>query len=270
MKGFRAYPLESLLVATAVALTLGGFWNAYIGPEADANAYHHLHALTNLTWLLLLVCQIALIGDGRRATHRTLGLTALVLAPLLVASVTLLSIESARKGVASGRGDFMIVQNVMGTLQLAAIIVLGFALRRNRRLHAAFLVSTALLFLGIALFFSLVGFVPGFKVEGPETFYRFGKALTAIQYACPVIALVFLWKDPRCGWPFLLVGLSFVLNEQLKALLAQQDLIQPLTELVGSIHQPSAFAVSLVATALLLVSTGVLRSREQGSENIRV
>ena len=260
MKSFGAYSLESFLIGTTTLLTLSGFWNIYFGSESDANPYHHLHVATNLIWLSLLLCQLSLIGNGNYSTHRRMGLFVLGAAPLLVASAALLSVESARKGLASGQGDFMIVQNVMGTLELALIIILAFALRRTRQLHASFLVSTALLFMGIALFFNLIGFVPGFEIEGPETFHRFGKALTTIQYTSLAIGLLFCVKNPRYGWPFLLVGSFFLLNEFVKSSLAQRDLLQPLTEFVGSVNQPRAFIGSFLSVLLFLIATGILKS----------
>jgi len=261
MKSFRAYPFESLLIGATTLLTMAGFWNVYFGPDPRANSYHHLHVVTNFMWLALLLGQLALVGNRNYSTHRRFGLSILVVAPLLVASATLLSVESARRGLASGEGDFMIVQNVMGTLELALIIVLAFALRKRRQLHASFLVSTARLFLGIAMFFSLIGFVPGFKIEGPESFHRFGKALATIQYGCLGIGMLFFARKPKSGWPFLLVGSFFLLNEFIKTLLATRDLIQPLTEAVGAINQPLAFTVSFGALLLLLASTGILRAR---------
>ena len=140
------------------------------------------------------------------------------------------------------------------------IIVLAFALRKRRQLHASFLVSTALLFMGIAMFFSLTAFVRGFRIEGPETFYRFGKAVTTVEYTCMAIGLLFFLKDPRNGWPFLLVGSSFLLNESLKSMLQQRDLIQPLTGTVASISQPLAFTGGFVSVLLLLAATGMLKT----------
>ena len=259
-KSFGAYPREMLLVATTTLVT-AGFWHLYFGQEANANAHHHLHVATNFIWLTLLLCQLALAGSGSYSTHRRLGLSVLVAAPLLVASVALLSVQSAQKGIASGEGDFMIVQNVMGTLELGAIIVLAFALRSRRQLHASLLVSTALIFLGIALFFSLISVVPGFRIEGPETFHRFGKAMMTVQVACIAIGLLFFAKDRRYGWPYLLVGASFPFNEAVKSMLEQQGLIQPLTERVAWISQPLAFTGGFVVLLCLLAATGILKAR---------
>ena len=44
----------------------------------------HLHAVAMGSWMLLLLAQTSLMATGRRAGHRQLGLTAMVLAPAVV------------------------------------------------------------------------------------------------------------------------------------------------------------------------------------------
>ena len=84
--------------------------------------------------------------------------------PLLFASVALMSVHSAYKGLTSGQGDFLIVQNVMVTIETGFFILLAFIFKKQRKLHGAFLISTVILFMGIALFFTLISFVPQFKI----------------------------------------------------------------------------------------------------------
>ena len=259
LQGDGTLLLERLLVGAAMLMSVAGFWNLYFGPHSGATPYHHLHVVTNFLWLALLLVQIALIRRGPARLHRKVGLLVLLVAPLLVASTTLLSVESARKALATGRDDFMIVQNVMGTLELASVIVLAFFLRKRRRLHGALLTSTALLFLGIATFFTLIALVPGYRIEGPDTFYRFGKALATVQYACLGIGLVFFAKDRKHGWPFLLIGGSVLFNEFVKSVLQRYELIDPLTVFVGSIDQVLAFVGAFCALGLLLAASGMLR-----------
>lgn len=152
MKNFSAYFFEYLFLAIVVLLTITGFWKIYFGADAHPNSYHHLHVLTNFIWLALLICQLSLIGSGHYNSHRKIGLLVLAIAPLLVATTALLSVQSAHKGLVSGRGDFLIVQNVMCALELGLIIVSAFILRKRRKLHGSLLLSTAILFMGIALF----------------------------------------------------------------------------------------------------------------------
>lgn len=258
----RAYFFEYLFLAIVVLLTITGFWKIYFGVDAKPTAYQHLHVVTNFIWLALLICQLSLIGRGNYKNHRKIGLSILGIAPLLVATTALLSVHSAHKGLVSGRGDFLIVQNVMCTLELGFIIVAAFILRKRRRLHGSLLLSTAILFMGIALFFTLISFIPAFKIEGPETLYRFKTAAITGQAICLGVGLLFFIKDFRYGWPFLLVSAFFVLNELIRGILTQHKLIQPLTEFVGSMSEPFTFTGSFALVFALLAATGIQNTRQ--------
>ena len=258
MTSAKQYIFDYVLIAATMLLSVLGFWNIYLGENAAPNPYHHLHLATDFAWLFLLLYQLRLVGGRRYADHRRAGLAVLVVGPLLFATTALLSVHSAHKGLVSGQGDFLIVQNVMVTLQLGFLIVLAFVLRRRRKLHGSFMLSTSILFMGIALFFTLISFAPPFKIEGPETFYRFGTAGIAAQATCLVVGLLLSVRDFRNGWPFLLAGSFFVLNELIRSSLARNELIAPLTEFVGSMNQGFTFVGSFAALFALLAATGML------------
>lgn len=264
MKGVKHYFFEYLLIASTMLLSVSGFWDIYLGENAAPNPYHHLHAATNFLWLFLLLYQLSLIGSRRYGDHRRVGLAVLVIAPLLVATTALLTVHSAHKGLVSGQGDVLIVQNVMGTLELGVLILLAFVLRKRRKLHGAFLLSTALLFMGVALFFTLISFVPHYKIEGPETLYRFESAVRAGQATSLVVGLLFFVKDFRYGWPFVLAGSSLVLNEVIRSSLTKNNLIEPLTEFVGSMNQGVTFVGSFAVLLVSLATTGMLSGRRRG------
>ena len=161
----------------------------------------------------------------------------------------------------SGEGDALFVQNVMGTLELGFIILMAFILKKNRKLHGAFLLSTALLFMGVALFFTLIGFVPHFKIEGPETFYRFATAGATARYVSLFIGILFFLKDRKNGWPLLLVGSFLTLNDYINTFLTEYDLIRPLTEFVGSFNPIFTFFGSFLVLLSLLMVTGIRNKR---------
>lgn len=269
MKGGKQYLFEYALIATTMLLSVLGFWNIYLGENAAPDPYHHLHVVTDFIWLFLLLYQLSLIGNKRYGDHRRVGLAVLVAGPLLFATTALLSVHSAHKGLVSGQGDALIVQNVMVTLELGLLILLAFVLRRRRKLHGAFILSTAILFMGIALFFTLISFVPQYKIEGPETFYRFETAGMAIQAICPVVGVLFFVKDFRNGWPFLLAGLCFVLNEWIRSSLTTGKLIGPLTEFVGSRNQTFTFVGSFALLLALLAATGILNAKSREITQVR-
>jgi hypothetical protein len=264
MKSVRPYVLDQGLIVATMLVSILGFWEIYFGENADPNRFHHLHVVTNAIWLGLLACQLSLIRSKRFGDHRRVGLAILGIAPLLVATTALLSVRSAHKGVVSGEGDFLIIQNVGVTFELAVLIFLAFALRKRRKLHGAFLLSTCLMFMGIALFFTLISFVPQFRIEGPETFYRFGTAARTAQVIGLLVAAGFVIKDFRNGWPLLLAAVFFPLNEVIRSSLDKNNLIEPLTEFVGSMHAPFTFIVSFAVMLALLASTGVRNASSSG------
>lgn len=255
------YRAEHVLSISAILLTVTGFWKIYVGAASAPTSYHHLHIVTDFVWLFLLFIQLRLVGTRRHAEHRKLGLAVLLTAPLLVATTALLTVYSAYKGVVSGEGDFLIVANVTITLEVALLIVLAFVLRRRRKVHGALLMGTVVLMMGIALFFTLLSFVPMFQVTGPETVYRFQSAGIAAQSTCLVICLAFFARDRRNGWPYLLVASFFVVNELIRSALTSNKLIQPLTEFVGALSQPITFVSAFALTLIILLATGVLKGR---------
>ncbi|UUR09512.1 hypothetical protein [Sphingomonas glaciei] len=224
----------------------------YAGEGANPQRHHHLHLATTFGWMGLLLAQLLLLSRGRTTVHRRIGLVVLIAAPLL-ASVALLTVHSAHRGIQSGEGDILIVQNVLGTFCLAAMLALAFIFAKRRKLHGAFLMSTLLLFPGPALFFALLAFAPPVRIEGPETFYRFGFAAITGQGLIPVIPAYFFVRDRRNNWPYLLAAGGFLAAEALKVWLTQARLIDPLTRLTGELSQGWAFAIGL----MLLLAIGL-------------
>jgi hypothetical protein len=192
-----------------------------------------------------------------------LGLAVLAAAPLLVATTAMLAVHSAHRGLVSGEGDFLIVQNVMGTIWLALLISLAFVFKKRRKLHAALLLSTLLLFMGIALFFALIAFAPPFRIEGPGTFHRFQTAAITGQAITLVAGLLFFVRDIRNGWPFLLAPLSFGLNEGIRMVLTGRGLIDALTHLVGGMSQVLTFVGTFALLLAVLAATALPTARNR-------
>ena len=253
------YPFEHLLLAATMLFSILGFSTVYLGQNAAPNGYHHLHAATVSTWLILLLFQLRMIASKRHGDHRRAGLAVLGLGPLLFAASALLTVHSAQKGLASGKGDALIVQNVITTIELGSLILLAFVLRRRRKLHGAFLMSTAILFMGIALFFTVVGFLPKF-VTLEQTFDIFQFAGMTLSITCAVVGLLLFAKDIRNGWPFLVAGFSFIMMELVRSSLTKNGLIVPLTEFVGSMNQAVAFVGCFALMFAALAATGVFKA----------
>ena len=260
MNRVSQYSFEILLLAAVILTSGAGFWNIYFGANADPQTHHHLHWATVFIWLGLLLTQLILIVRRSNRAHRKVGLAVLVAGPLLVATTAMLAVRSAHEGVASGEGDFMIVQNTMATLELGLLIFLAFLFKNRRKLHGSLLMSTTVVFMGIALFFALTSFVPPFTTGGFDpAFDGFRLAGIAGQVTCLSVGLVFFLRDPRNGWPFLAAGVAFPFNDALYSLLTGLGLIDPLTGIVGSMSQPLMFIATFALLFSLLAATALPR-----------
>ena len=248
----QQYTLEIAFLVLVIAVSLVGFSSLVSGGDTTLTGYHVLHVITSLAWLLLLLSQLVLIRQRRFDRHRSIGASILFVAPILVASLTLLTVHSAAREAAAGTVDDLVVQNVTFTLEVTLLLVLAFALRRNRKVHGALLLSSALMFLVIALFFTLISYVPGFRIEGPETFDRFAKSAQTGALVGSILGVAFFLKSWRSGWPWLLVTVFFSVNGYLQLAVARAGRTQALTNIVGSIGELPAFGIGLGVCAFLL------------------
>lgn len=128
-----------------------------------------------------------------------------------------------------GRVDNLVVQNVTFALEVAVLV-----------------------FLSIALFFTLISFVPGYRSEGSFTGPRFAEAAQASALICSLIRLLFFLENWRTGWPWLLTTAFFFLNGYLQFFVAKTDRTKSMTVLVASIGRVPAFAFGLTIFLALL------------------
>ncbi|MGX7951954.1 hypothetical protein ACWPM1_05240 [Tsuneonella sp. HG249] len=259
MERYRPYAGEITLVLATMVVGVLGFWSVYVGSRAGAEPHHHFHVATTFGWMGLLFTQVLLLARGKWQLHRRVGLAVLVAGPLLVGSAAFLAMHSAQSAIASGQPDFLIVQNIVGTLWLGLILVLAFALRKQRKVHGAFLMSTLLIFLGPAIFFALIAFAPAYRIEGPETFYRFQTAGEMSLNVNLAIAFLMFVKDWRNGWPYLFTAGSGPLAVGLQAYLASVDQLDNLTIATAAPNRGAILAIVVLLVGVLLARTALPR-----------
>ncbi|MEK6481528.1 hypothetical protein WJR50_28550 [Catalinimonas sp. 4WD22] len=246
----HAIHLIFLLIVFLFSVT--GFWNIYFGADANPTVYHHLHVVTTFSWLIVLLVQLRYISGKKYHQHKKIGAFIFVLGPLVIATLILLSVHSASKAAARGEADPLVIQNIFPALEVGILILLGFLFRKNRKLHGHLLLSSTLLFLGIAMFFTLISFVPQYKIEGPETFYRFESAAIIATTICVALGLLLFFMQWRSGWPWLLVSALFFVNAFTTNLIAEAEQTKLLTAFIGSINEYAAFFMTFTVFLLML------------------
>ena len=208
---FRSVHLWLLL---ALIATLMGFTPGYFLRFGQASWLQHLHGMTAMAWMALVVVQPWLATRGHLTWHRRIGRVALVLAGMVIGSALAVLPGNIAKAVAPPTDPFVPPAFFYGITFLDLVIVTGFGVAvimamlniRRPREHALWMVSTVFWVLSPGLA-RLVAFGLMFTL-GLE-------GLTLIQIvvaiAFPILALlVFLMVYLRQAHPALV--LAFIGN----------------------------------------------------------
>lgn len=130
-----------LLAATA-------FWPLYLSKNwAAIDRYTHAHAVLGTLWMLILVAQPVLIIRGHRLAHRMVGRASLIVAiGFVVSSLLLTHFRASRMTEAAfAKEGIYIYLPLAVAILFAGAFALGFRWRTSARVHACFMLSTALL-----------------------------------------------------------------------------------------------------------------------------
>jgi hypothetical protein len=165
--GVRAWPWILLLLCVAVL----GFWKPYFSRLDAAQGMAHLHAISMLTWIGMLVAQPLLIRTRQLVWHRRLGKASYVVAPLVVVSALILAqlrISQATPETLPFQ-QFILFLGVSASVLFALIWGLGVFYRREPALHARYMAGTALTLIDPSMARVLIFWIPSV----PPPFYQF-------------------------------------------------------------------------------------------------
>ena len=128
-------------------LAVIGFWQSYFSKLfGDIDSYVHIHAITMLLWIFMLITQAFLIHYKKRSLHKFIGKLSYGLVPVLVVSLILLAhsqITIHEYGISYTRLYILFLQ-----LSLLAIFIISYSLaiiyRKSPNHHARYMICTAL------------------------------------------------------------------------------------------------------------------------------
>lgn len=175
--------LDPIMIRSLVAMIwigiLAGFVPDIVGHIRSYGFVYppivHLHALAFVGWLLLLTLQVTLVGTGRVALHRRLGVIGMALAPAMVVlglSVGVI-VDRAAFGTKLWNPAFLSIQ-VGDMLAFAGVVGAAFALRRDAAAHKRLILLSTIYLTdaGFGRFFVI--FLPGLGGPGWWGFYLGG------------------------------------------------------------------------------------------------
>jgi uncharacterized membrane protein len=165
--GVRAWPWILLLLCVAVL----GFWKPYFSRLDAAQGMAHLHAISMLTWIGMLVAQPLLIRTRRLAWHRLLGKASYAVVPLVVVSALILAqlrISQAPPELLPMQ-QFILFLGVSASVLFAVVWGLGIRYRHEPALHARYMAGTALTLIDPSMARVMIFWIPSV----PPPFYQF-------------------------------------------------------------------------------------------------
>lgn len=201
-----------LFIVALIAATVFAFWRSYFSVLSTSSTGFHIHGVTASLWMLLLLAQSWTPHRGQLATHRLVGKATFVATPLFAAG-GLAVMHSMAAGTVGGNPFYAlwgVKLSVLDALAFGAVLyATGMALRHRRqvRLHAGWMLSTALPLVSPVLGRVFNQTVPGMTIRGPQDFPVFGGGVQLANLVAGLIALslwgLWLWRrDPRHGQPW--------------------------------------------------------------------
>ncbi len=194
-------------------LAIAGFWPSYFSKLGDslsapASNYTHLHAITMILWVAMLMSQAFLIRYKKYALHKTIGKFSYILVPVLAISLVLLAhsqITLHEYGVSYSRMYILFLQ-----FSLLAIFIISYVLaiiyKKSPAHHARFMICTSLTLIDPA-----VARLPLDLPEIPFSYQVWTFALTDII----LLVLIFLERKQQRGREVFPVMLAVFLFFQL-------------------------------------------------------
>lgn len=162
--GIQAFRHAHRWLVIALVLTVLGFTPPYFLKLAEANWQQHLHGLSAMLWMLLVVVQPYLATHGRLAIHRQIGRIALILAGVVVASALSILPANIENAVSGETSVFVPPTFFYGITFLDLVVITGFAVSvamaahkvRQPAEHAWWMIASAFWVLtpGLARFFA--------------------------------------------------------------------------------------------------------------------
>ena len=256
-------------------VTVFAFWPSYFGKLSSAPWIHHIHGVTGTLWILLIATQSYLIDTRKIDLHRRFGKLLFVLVPVLVGAFGLVTWLGAQKSVGGHPfyeqiGHSLLTGDALLIFTTPLIVYLALRFRRSVPLHAALMISTVFGLLPPIMFRIIAIHVPGLKVEGMETFYRFEYALYLSLALTAAIALYLYFRNRAHGWPWLLgagvIALMFLLYETLGKTESWTEIVRHIANLSPIMVFAFGIVFGLLATILGWRHGLRKKGRKKGSE----
>lgn len=244
-------------VGFVLLVILAGFWASYFAPIGTVPFAFHVHAITAMTWLLLLIAQSVAIHRRMNALHRQVGWASFALFPLLIVGLTMIINFSADR-LAANEGEFIAFAGPSFAIGMAIAIAAYLTLfylalkhRRNVKLHAGYMLATPLILFESPFSRVIDAYLPWLNVIGSEGPQALFDTIVVGDTIATAFALVLYFRDRKHGAPWLVASAFMMLQAVVMWVTPGNVALGNLFRAYAAI--PDAVTLSLAALAGLAV-----------------
>lgn len=200
-------------VGAVLLVIFVGFWASYfqiVGGEMPLA--FHVHAVSSMAWLLLLIVQHVSIHRRSNALHRQMGKASFALFPFLMLGFVMIINVTADRYTAQ-ESEFAIYASPIfgGALSIALVayctlFYLALKNRRNVKLHAGYMLATPMI-----LFESPFGrlvdqYIPWLNVIRTEGPHEVMSSIAFCDALMVALAMALYFRDRKNGAPWLVAS----------------------------------------------------------------
>ncbi|AOL93484.1 hypothetical protein [Porphyrobacter sp. LM 6] len=145
------YRYAHYFVGFVLLVIMTGFWMSYFAVAGSVPLAFHVHAISSMTWLALLIAQHLTIHRRANGLHRQMGRASFALFPFLILGFMMIINVTAERYSAAENEFIMLLGPsfwVGMAIAIAAYLTLFYLAlkhRRNIKLHAGYMLATPLI-----------------------------------------------------------------------------------------------------------------------------
>lgn len=213
------YKFGHYFVGIVLLVIMGGFWASYFSRVGGAMPLaFHVHAMTSISWLLLLIVQHVSIHRRANALHKQMGLASFVLFPLLILGFTMIINVSAARYVAAENPFILHNGPAFGigmAVAIAAYLTLFYQAlktRRNVKLHAGYMLATPMILFESPFSRLMDAVFPWMNIIGSEGVHAVQDTIVISDAIMIVFAMTLYRMDRKHGAPWLVASFFMALQ----------------------------------------------------------
>lgn len=213
------YKHAHYFVGAVLLVIFGGFWASYFsvvnGPMPLA---FHVHAVTSMVWLMLLIAQHISIHRRANAFHKQMGLASFVLFPLLMLGFVMIINVTADRFVAQESEFIAYAGPKFGgalAIALVAYCTLFYLALKNRRkvkLHAGYMLATPMILFESPFGRLMDQYIPWLNVIRTEGPHEVMSSIAFSDLMMVALAMGFYFMDRKNGAPWLVASCFMALQ----------------------------------------------------------